>query len=346
MPRHLRRFLPLPWLLLMAGCAIPADTANRPTIGGLTTFDPAFHAVVAPDARVEKLAEGFTWAEGPAWIPARDGEPGQLLFTDVPENTLYRWSETAGASVLLEPSGHDGADTTGLREPGANGLLVEPDGGVLMADSGSRVVARLDRRTRKKTVLATGFQGKRFNSPNDLARRSDGTVFFTDPPYGLEGLHDSPLKELGFSGVYRLDPDGSVHLLDDRLRFPNGIALSPDERTLYVANSDPDEPVWIAYALDAGGAVQARRVFAEARDLVGEGNPGLPDGMAVAADGTLFATGPGGVLVFAPDGRRLGRIETGTAVANCTFGDDGRMLYLASHTFVARVPVQVRGPGF
>jgi gluconolactonase len=329
----------------MTSCTTP-DNANPayPTVGRLTTYDPAFHTVIAPDARIEKLAEGFTWAEGPAWIAGENGQAGYLLFTDVPENTLYRWSEREGHSVFLKPSGYAGTDTSALREAGANGLYAEPGGTVLLADSGSRLLARLDPRTKRKTTLAASFRGKRFNSPNDVVRRSDGRVFFTDPPYGLEGLHDSPVKELPFSGVYRLDPDGSVHLLDDGLRFPNGIALSPDERTLYVANSDSEHPVWIAYALDDAGAVQDRRVFADASDLVGDTNPGLPDGLAVATDGTLFATGPGGVLVVAPDGKRLGRIETGTAVANCAFGDaDGRTLYMSSHTFIARVRTKVKG---
>jgi len=264
----------------------------------------------------------------------------------VPENKLYRWSEADGLSVFLEPSGYSGPDTGTLREAGANGLFPEPAGTVLLADSGNRVVARLDPRSKGKATLAATFGGKRFNSPNDLVRRSDGTIFFTDPPYGLKDLDDSAVKELPFNGVYRIDPDGSVHLLDDGLRFPNGIALSPDERTLYVANSDPARPIWMAYALAADGSVQDRRVFADASDLMREGIAGLPDGMAVAIDGTLFATGPGGVIVFAPDGTRLGRVETGTAVANCAFGDDGRMLYLASHRFVARVPVRVTGLGF
>ncbi|WP_407352815.1 SMP-30/gluconolactonase/LRE family protein [Luteimonas sp. R10] len=334
----------LPVITLLAACATPTDPAPADaTVGRLTAFDPSFHAIVAPDARIERLADGFTWAEGPAWIPDADGDGGHLLFTDVPENKLYRWSEADGLSLFLDPSGYGGPPDDALREPGANGLQPEPAGTVLLADSGSRLVARLDPATKRKVTLATHFEGKRLNSPNDLVRRSDGTVFFTDPPYGLKGLDDSPVKELDFNGVYRLDPDGTVHLLDDGLGFPNGIALSPDERTLYVANSDPERPIWMAYALDAEGAVRDRRVFADASDLVGEDSPGLPDGMAVAADGTLFATGPGGVLVFNPAGKRLGRIETGTAVANCAFGDDGRTLYMTSHDSLARVQVRASG---
>jgi gluconolactonase len=322
-------------LVVYATAATGEKRPPYPIVGQLTVYDAAFRDVVAADARIEKIAEGFTWAEGPEWIGAGD----YLLFTDVPENTIYRWSERAGLKQFLKPSGYDGPELDTLREAGANGLLLEPAGTVLLADSGTRVIARLDLAMKKKTTIASGYDGKRFNSPNDLVRRSDGTVFFTDPPYGLKGINDSPVKELSFNGVFRIDVDGAVHVIDDTLSFPNGIALSPDERTLYVSNSDPKRPVWMAYSLDADGRVIDKRVFADASDLVAEGKPGLPDGLAVAADGRLFATGPGGVIVFDADGKRLGRIETGSAVSNCAFGDDGRMLYMSSHTFVARVRI-------
>jgi len=305
-------------------------------------MDPAFGELVAPDARMEKIAEGFTWSEGPAWV--RDGN--YLLFTDVPENTLYRWSQSDGLSVFLKPSGLANPDPQTVREAGANGLFVEPGGTLLLADSGSRLVARLDLKTRRKTVLASSFNGKRFNSPNDLVLHGSGVVFFTDPPYGLKGLDDSPVKELSVNGVYRIDPDGRVQLMDDGLRFPNGIALSPDGRTLYVANSDPDRPIWMAYSLDARGNLLSKRVFADASDLLGEGVPGLPDGMAVSQDGHLFATAPTGILVMDATGKRLGRIETGAAISNCAFGDDGKTLYLTSHTLVARLRVKASGLGF
>jgi gluconolactonase len=328
--------------LLASYAAAGASRQSFSNIGRLTVFDDSFHEVVAPDAKIEKITEGFTWAEGPAWV--REGN--YLLFTDVPENTMYRWSERDGRSVFLKPSGLAGPVPDTLREAGANGLYAEPAGTVLLADSGTRVVARFDPKTKQKTTLAVGYEGKKFNSPNDVVRRSDGAVFFTDPPYGLKDLDQSPVKELKFNGVYRVDTNGSVHLLDDGLSFPNGIALSPDERTLYVSNSDPKRPVWMAFSLGAQGEVTGKRVFADASDLLGEGVPGLPDGMAVADDGRLFATGPGGVLVFDADGKRLGRIETGVAISNCAFGDDGHTLYMSSHTLVARVRLKVTGLQF
>lgn len=340
-PRHFVLAIALASMLGACSTAKPPGR-HQSTLGHLTAFDASFHDVVAPDASIEKIAEGFTWSEGPAWISSGR----YLLFTDVPENTLYRWSEGDGLSVFLKPSGYSGPDLDALREPGANGLYPEPGGSVLLADSGTRIVARLDLATRRKTTVASGFGGRRFNSPNDIVRRRDGVLFFTDPPYGLKGLDDSPRKELEFNGVYRVDPDGTVDLLDDDLSFPNGIALSPDERTLYVSNSDPARPVWMAYSLDARGAVLDKRVFADASDLVGEASPGLPDGIAVSGDGWIFATGPGGVIVFDPDGKRLGRIETGTAISNCAFGDDGHTLYMSSHGFIARVLLKTVGLGF
>jgi len=324
-----------PVIAAVAGAASPPF----PAIGYITAFDPAFDEVIAADARIEKLADGITWAEGPAWI----GSGGYLLFSDVPKNRIYRWSEQDGLAVFLEPSGYAGADDGTLREPGANGLFAESQGTVLLADSGSRGIARLDPRTKQKTMLATRFEGHRFNSPNDLVRSHGGAVFFTDPPYGLQGIEHSPVRELAFSGVYRLDPDGSVHLLDDSLKFPNGIALSPDGRHLYVSNSDPANPVWMVYALDAHGAVRGKHVFADATDLVRAGDQGNPDGMCMAADGRLFSAAPGGLLVFSPAGKRLGRIATGSVVSNCEFGDDGHTLYMTSSSFIARVRVKVRG---
>ncbi len=327
-----------------AAAAQPPAAANFESVGQLTSFDAAFADVVDAGARIEKLTgDEFTWSEGPTWVPANGG---YLLFNDPPENRMYRWSQAEGLSVFLDPSGYAGPPLDTMREGGANGLFTEAAGSVLLADSGNRLVARLDPADKSRTPLAETFEGKRFNSPNDVVARGDGSVFFTDPPYGFTDGDASPAKELEANGIYRIDADGSVHLLDDSLSRPNGIAFSPDGNTLYVANSDDKRPIWMAYTLDAAGDIVDRRQFADASDLMGEDAPGLPDGIAVSTDGLVFATGPGGVLVFAPDGKRLGRIETGSAVANCAFGDDGRTLYMTSHRFLARVPLKVAGLGF
>lgn len=324
--------------------AEPPTAASFESVGQLTRYDAAFDAVADAGARIEKLTgDEFTWSEGPTWVGA-DG--GYLLFNDPPENRMYRWSQADGLSAFLDPSGYAGPPLETMREGGANGLFTETTGSVLLADSGNRLIARFNPADKSRTTLAGTFEGKRFNSPNDVVARGDGTVFFTDPPYGFTDGDDSPAKELEANGIYRIDADGAVHLLDDSLSRPNGIAFSPDGNTLYVANSDDKRPVWMAYTLDAAGDIVERRQFADASDLIGDNAPGLPDGLAVSTDGLVFATGPGGVLVFAPDGKRLGRIETGSAVANCAFGDDGRTLYMTSHRFLARVPLKVTGLGF
>lgn len=308
-------------------------------VGQIHREAPALDALIAPDARIEKLADGFRWSEGPVWIDEGD----YLLFSDVPANKIFRWSEQDGVSVFLDPSGYGGPEPEGFREPGSNGLIRGPGNSILVADHGNRALVQLDLATRKKTFLATRYEGKRFNSPNDLVRASSGAIYFTDPPYGLEGLNKSPLKELPHNGVYRLDPDGKVTLLDTSLSFPNGIILSPDERTLYVANSDPDRPIWMAYGLDPAGGIASRRVFADASAESKAGLPGLPDGMAMDRQGNVFATAPGGVLIFSADGERLGRIDTGTAVANLAFAEDGKTLYLTSNNMLVRLRTRTRG---
>jgi len=327
--------------MLLAGSAMAAS-APYPLIGQITTYDPSFADIVPADARIEKIADGITWAEGPAWV--RDG--GYLLFSDVPKNRMYRWSQRDGLSVFLEPSGYAGPDDGTLREPGSNGLLSEPQGTLLLADSGSRSIARFDPRTKAKQQLATRFEGHRFNSPNDMARGKDGKIFFTDPPYGLKDIDRSAVRELAFSGVFRLDVDGSVHLIDDSLKFPNGVVLSADGRKLYVSNSDPARPVWMVYQLDSRGNVTEKHQLADASDLQRAGGMGNPDGMCMDSQGRLFASAPGGLLVMDADGRRLGRIETGSVVSNCEFGDDGHMLYMTSSNFIARVRVRAMGMDF
>ena len=325
---------PLPLALALAVMPAAAQTPSP---------SAAFAALVPAGARAEVLAEGFAWAEGPVW--RREGAGGYLLFSDVPKNTVYRWREGEGLSVFLRPSGYAGPTPPG-RELGSNGLTLDREGRLVLADHGNRAVTRLDEAAFTKTVLVDRFEGRRLNSPNDLVYRSDGALYFTDPPYGLDGILDSPAKELPFSGVYRLGPDGALALLDRSLRFPNGVALSPDERTLYVANSDPDHAVWMAYPVGADGAVGAGRVLFDATPLVRQGLSGLPDGLAVDRAGNLFATGPSGVLVLTPEGRHLGTIPFSQTAANCTFGDDGATLYVTADGTLQRIRLATRGAGF
>ena len=324
---------------LGGGCASAGPPEPYSAIGVVHRSAPELDALVDPEARIEQLAEGFQWSEGPVWIP----HGRYLLFSDVPANKMYRWSRADGLSVFLDPSASETAEPDA---PGTNGLIRGPGDSIFAADHGGRALVQIDLNTKKKTPLATHYQGKRFNSPNDLVRASSGAVYFTDPPYGLEGLNESPLKELPYNGVFRLDPDGKVTLLHAGLSMPNGVILSPDERTLYVTNSDPERAVIMAFPVQADGTLRPARLFADMTPLAKEGLKGLPDGLAIDRQGNLFSTGPGGVHVFAPDGTRLGRIDTGTAVANAKFGADGRTLFLTSHDRLARIRTRTTGLGF
>jgi len=310
-----------------------------PTVGRIHRLSPKLDAVIAPDAEVQQLADGFIWTEGPVWV--RDG--GYLVFSDVPGNVMYRWSAADGVSEVLNPSGYAGPPTDAFAEPGQNGMALDAVGGLLACDHGNRALARIDLKTRNKTFLVDSYQGKRFNSPNDLAVARTGAIYFTDPTYGLKGRNASPLRELDFNGVYRLAPDGSLDLLDAELTFPNGVALSPDQDRLYVSVSDPDGPRLVVYDLGPDGFPTSKALFFDATPLRAAGGLGLPDGMCLDTDGRLYATGPGGVLVLTPEAELIGVIETGTAIANCAFGEDGRTLFLASNHTLARVRLKTTG---
>ena len=314
--------------------ALPAS-APRPSI---TTIAREARQIVASTAQVEQLADGFDWVEGPLWVR----ESGSLLFSDVPRNRIYQWSRNGGTRLFLEPSGGVG-NLKGFREPGSNGLKPGRPGFLLMADQGQRGIAELNLTTKQHRIIVDRFEGKRFNSPNDLIVGPDGSIWFTDPPYGLEGVDASPLKEQPANGVYRIAADGAVTRVEAGLRYPNGIALSPDARTLYVSNSDPEHAVILAYDVSRSGRLSRRRVFVDMTPLVGT-LPGLPDGMVVDVRGNLFATGPGGVHIFTSAGRELSRISTGAAISNCTFGGlDGRTLFMTSTHTVYALRTKVRG---
>jgi gluconolactonase len=333
-----RSLLPL-GLIATAAISAAAAPSAVPATASVEASTPDFWRVIPKGERIRPVSDGFTWAEGPVWIADR----GYLLLSDVPKNRMYRWVPGARtASIFLNPSG--GTETRGFREPGSNGLKYGGRGFVLVADSGNRAIALLDLRTRTKRLLVERFDGKRLNSPNDLAVAPDGAIWFTDPPYGLEGVDDSPLKEQSANRVYRLAPDGKVTAIESELHFPNGIAFSPDGRTLYVSNSDPKKAVILAFDVSPAGRVSHRRLFADMTALAQKGLPGLPDGMTVDERGNLWATGPGGVHVFTPAGRELGLISTGAAISNCTFGGpDGRTLFMTSTHVLASVRTKVRG---
>ncbi|HEY0622655.1 SMP-30/gluconolactonase/LRE family protein [Sphingomonas sp.] len=323
---------------LGAGLACSAGLAQLPAAksAGITRLDPRLDRIIPPTARIEVLAGGYTWSEGPLWVPQGD----YLLFSDVPKNVVHRWDRTNGAKPFLSPSGFQGVVPATIREPGANGLALDRQGRLLLADSGSRALVRVDLATRRRTVLADRFEGKRFNSPNDLVVTRSGAIYFTDPTYGLEGMDESPVRELDFAGLYRLDPDGTLTVLDRTQRKPNGVGLSPDERTLYLALSDRDRPHILAYALDARGMQEGVRVFRDMRREQDAGLPGAPDGMDVAPNGHLFASGPGGIHILSPDGELLGIIGTGKPIANACVGEGGNSLFITASDQLCRVPLR------
>ncbi|HEY7426525.1 MAG TPA: SMP-30/gluconolactonase/LRE family protein [Gemmataceae bacterium] len=338
-------------LLGLAAAATTRGDDKKParTLGKIERLDPAFDQLIGPDAKLEVLVTGHDWTEGPVWVP-RTG--GFVLFSDIPRNRVYKWQEGKGESVFLEPSGGTGKDAATLQEPGSNGLMLDPEGRLVLMEHGDRRVSRLDSWDGKtKTTLADRYKDKRLNSPNDGTFKSNGDLYFTDPPYGRmlkepKGGDEFPGRELDFCGVYRLTKSGELTLLTKEMSKPNGIALSPDEKTLYVANSDPAKAVWMSFPVKDDGTLGAGKVFYDATKRVGKDRPGLPDGMKVDAKGNVFATGPGGVWVFTPEGKHLGTIATGVKTGNCTWGGDGSVLYVCADKALTRIQTKTKGKGF
>ena len=310
-----------------------AESVAPPGAGTVLRVDPRLDALVPPDAGIEKLADGFIFTEGPVWMR---GE-ARLLFSDVRGNTIYQWTEIDGASAFIDPVFE--GDRTGLRSISSNGLTLDAEGRLVMCEHGNRRISRVEADGTRTTLVDT-YEGRRLNSPNDLAYASDGWLYFTDPGSALEGRDASPLRELDFNGIYRLSPEGELQLLYRDQSRPNGIALSPDETTLYVANSDANQMVWMAYDLSEDGVTNPR-VFYDVNDQTGEG---AADGMKVDTAGNVFATGPGGVWVFAPDGTHLGTIMPDEVPANVAWGDDGRTLYMTAQTGLYRIRLSTDGP--
>jgi gluconolactonase len=303
----------------------------------LESRDPRFDALITPDTKIEKIADDLMWSEGPLW----DAKQRILLFSDIPRNRVMRWHAEKGVEVFLERSGYTGAAPFTGREPGSNGLTFDPRGRLVLCQHGDRRVARREA-DGSMIALADRFEGKRLNSPNDLVFDDHGNLWFTDPPYGLPGTFKDPTKELPFQGVYRVKPDGGITLATRELEAPNGLAFSPDYRTLYVANSQATAPIWKAYPVNADGTLGTGRLFADSSSLYKQGD-GVPDGLKVDVKGHVFATGPGGVLVFAPDGALLGRILTGVPTANVAFGEDGSTLFVTANHRVLRLRTRTQG---
>jgi len=312
-----------------------ARTEPRGEIARVLRADPAIDGVVPPGARIEKIADGFLFTEGPVWHP-----DGYLLFSDPNANTIYRWSPDGQVSVYRAKSGYKGLDAGEYGQPGSNGLTIDSEGRLTIDEHGNRRVARLEKNG-SLTVLADRYQGRRLNSPNDLVYRSDGALFFTDPPFGLPRAFDDRRKELPYSGVFCLR-DGKLELVSTDLSGPNGIAFSPDERFLYVTNWDTKRKVVMRYEVRPDGCQLASgRVFFDMTSAPGEE---ALDGVKVDRKGNLFVSGPGGVWVLSPDGKHLGTVQAPELPANMAFGDaDGRTLYLTARTSVYRIRLTHEG---
>ena len=327
------KHLPAFAFFIALSASVSAATPVPPFSGSIERLDPALDKLIAPDAKIEALASGFNWSEGPVWYN------GGIVFSDVPENTAYSWKEgQKEASVFLKPSG--GTKPDGGQ--GSNGLAVDADGNLILCQHGDRRVARLERGG-KFTTLAGRHGNHLLNSPNDLAIAKSGDIFFTDPPYGLK---DKSSREIAENGVYHLTKDGKLTMIIKDLTFPNGIALSPDEKTLYVAVSDPSATRVMAYDLHSDGSVTHARVFFDAQPLKSKERKGGCDGLKVDQQGNVWTTGPGGVLIISTEGKHLGTILTGQATANCGWGDDGSTLYITADMHLVRVKTLVKGAGF
>ncbi|MBX2817814.1 MAG: SMP-30/gluconolactonase/LRE family protein [Saprospiraceae bacterium] len=329
-------------LLLASACGGPAekkavieDTAR---IGSIEVMDERALQYVDRNQQMEVLAEGHEWTEGPVWLPAQN----MLLYSDIPRNSIYAWQEGRGSELYLKPSGYTGKIER-VGEPGSNGLLLDPEGKLVLCQHGDRQIGRLvgslEEPAAVYETVADRWEGQRLNSPNDAAYHSNGMLYFTDPPYGLEKNMDDPTKEIPFQGVYRIGKDGSVELLIDSITRPNGIAFSPDFLSMYVACSDGSKAQWHQYALSSEGDILSGRVLHDVTSYVGK-EKGLPDGLKVHPDGTLFATGPGGVWILSAEGTPLALIRTGEATANCAFDDDYKNLYITADMYLLRLPLK------
>lgn len=320
--------------LLLSACSTTPKEVK--TTGSIERTDPALNEIIATDATIEILAEGYNWSEGPVWIEKEN----MLLFSDVPENIVYKWTEEKGAEIFLTPSGYTGTSSR-EGEEGSNGLTLNNEGQLVLCQHGDRRVALLnsDYKNPKPDfkTLAGDYNGKKFNSPNDVVFDKQGNFYFTDPPYGLVNQMTDSTKEIPFQGVYKVKPDGTVILLVDSLTRPNGIGLSPDEKTLYVANSDRPKAKWYSFELQGDSVISGKIFFST--DYV-EGENGSPDGLKVSSNGTIFSTGPGGIWIFDPTAKVLGKIKLPESAANCALSADEKTLYITNDMYLLRVKMR------
>lgn len=299
---------------------------------------PELSEIIPNNLKVEILGNGFEWAEGPLWLASEN----KLIFSDIPQNSVFEWTEKGGIKLYLKPAGYTGTKERG-GEPGSNGLLLNSQGELVLCQHGDRRMAKMNAKLSDPKpnfeTIAAKYQGKKINSPNDAAYHKNGDLYFTDPPYGLEFRMDDPLKELDFQGVYKVDKTGTITLLTKELSRPNGIAFSLDYKKLYVANSDPENAIWMVYDVNEKGLLENGKVFFDVTDKDTAVN-GNPDGLKIHKNGWIFATGPGGVLIFTPEGKHLGSIYTGEKTANCAFNEDFSALFITADDYLLKVKLK------
>ena len=333
METKMKKFTILLGTLFLVSCSNDeaAESEIVDNAGTIERLDPRLDALIPAGANIQKLAGGFTFTEGPVW----DRRNNLLYFSDVRDNTIYSWSEDSGVRIFIQPVYAEATDHPSV---GSNGLTLDREGRLVLMEHGYRRVSRLEANG-ERTPLVDNYRGNRLNSPNDVAWHSNGWIYFTDPPYGMAGLENDPARELDYNGIYRLSPEGEIQLLERNQTRPNGLVFSPDEETLYVANSDAENKVWYAYTV-IHGIIGNPRIFYDVNDQTGEG---AADGMKVDSQGNIFATGPGGVWIFDPDGTHLGTIKPDEVPANVAWGDDGSTLYMTARTGLYRVRLSTSG---
>ena len=327
------------FLLSILSCVNNTNQKNytRLTRGNVQIFDESAKIFVNEDSRIELLADSLFLSEGPLWIERLNS----LIFTQVASNKVFKWNENDGLSVYLDSSGYTGivpAEPDGL--VGSNGMVLNSNGDLILAQHGDRRVAKLiewDNETPEFETLAGGYNDKLFNSPNDLVYADNGDLYFTDPPYGfgLEKLLTSELKEQPVNGVYKLTKSGEVVLLVEDILLPNGIAISNDNKTLYVNSSDVEYPIITKFDITENG-LENREIFFDGSELI-KSSEGWFDGLKVHSSGNIFSTGPGGVLILTPEGKHLATIGTTSNALNCAFGNNEEYLYITAFDYLARV---------
>lgn len=314
----------------------------HPIIGSIELFDEALHDILDPASSIRCIADGFAWTEGPAWDPKRQ----HLYFSDIPNNRIHTWDAKNGLRTPYVPAGRQEGVVDENASPGTNGLWMTEDDKLLICNQDARSVDIIDLQTDTRKAVVSSFNGLPFNSPNDVIRSKDGLVYFTDPPFGLKDQKEYKGMELDFRGVFRVGRSGVVSVEVKDMSFPNGLAFSPDESVFYVSQSDREFPIIKRFKVGAQGYIGQGEVFYNSIDFCDAGDPGLPDGMTVDVHGNLFATIAGGVAILSPGGTLLGRIATGKATANCTFGEDGSTLFITAHDSLLRVQTKTKGLNF